>query len=108
MQSFRAYGNDGKIKHLYNALKYFLSLCVTGLAVAHTTAYSSIIIGEVCHIFLLIFQCRRGLCFFVYVVRLVTWLFGSFIFLFVLRYSLCSLITCFYYFLQQIFKSKKK
>ena len=40
-QSIRAYLDTKNSNHLWNALKYFLSLTVTGLAVAHTAAMTT-------------------------------------------------------------------
>jgi len=41
MQSCRAYRDTRQSKHVWNAFKYCLSLCVTGLAFAHTAAASN-------------------------------------------------------------------
>jgi EXS family len=41
-QSFRAYADTKQRKHLFNALKYSLSLSLTALAVAHQAARSGL------------------------------------------------------------------
>ena len=48
-QSFRAYADTKQTKHLFNALKYSLSLSLTALAVAHQAARSGGPSGEVWH-----------------------------------------------------------
>ena len=41
LQCLRAYRDTRQVKHMWNAFKYCLSLCVTGLAFAHTAAASN-------------------------------------------------------------------